>query len=149
MKASLVSLGKAMSDATIRLHETIASAGGLSGTDHKYLYLIVENGPVTAGELASKANLTTGAITGVIDRLEAKGFVKRIFDKADRRKVLIKANEKTVKKVLRPISAGLQAQMQLTLNSYSTDEQAIVERYLSDCITTMTAFTDDLTQGSK
>ena len=34
-------------------------------------------GPLTAGQLAELTGLTTGAITGVIDRLEKAGFVRR------------------------------------------------------------------------
>jgi DNA-binding MarR family transcriptional regulator len=69
------------SDNSILMHEAIARKAGLSGTDHKYLGLIVQNGTVTAGELSTLTGLTTGAVTGVIDRLEKKKFVKRKLTK--------------------------------------------------------------------
>jgi hypothetical protein len=48
-------------------------------------------GPVTAGTLAEAKGLTSGAITGVIDRLERSGFARREPDPGDRRKVLVRA----------------------------------------------------------
>ena len=42
---------------------------------------------MTAGELASASGLTTGAVTAVIDRLEQAGYLRRVRDEADRRKV--------------------------------------------------------------
>src|SRR5882762_5867505 len=89
---SISALGKSFSDTTIFMHEVIAKKAGLSGTDHKYLGLIIENGPVSAGELSKLTGLTTGAITGLVDRLEKKKLVKRKFDKSDRRKIVIMPN---------------------------------------------------------
>jgi DNA-binding MarR family transcriptional regulator len=46
-------------------------------------------GPLTAGELAQRTGLTTGATTRMIDRLESEGFVRRVPDQADRRRVIV------------------------------------------------------------
>src|SRR4051794_19089751 len=82
-------LGRQFSDATILMHEAIAGKAGLSGTDHKYVGILMRDGAMTAGELSKLTGLTTGAVTGLIDRLELKKLVKRQFDKEDRRKILI------------------------------------------------------------
>ena len=58
-------------------------------TDAECIDFLKEMGPSTAGELAKATRLTTGAITNVIDRLEKAGFVKRIPDASDRRKVIV------------------------------------------------------------
>jgi len=71
--------------------QMIAERLGVNSTDLECLDLIVMRGPVTAGELARATNLTTGAITGVIDRLERAGFAAREPDPADRRKVRVRA----------------------------------------------------------
>jgi DNA-binding MarR family transcriptional regulator len=60
---------------------------GLSPTDLRCLDLVQASGGMTAGELATASGLTTGAVTAVIDRLERAGFVKRLRDDSDRRKV--------------------------------------------------------------
>lgn len=71
--------------------QMIAERLGVNSTDLECLDLIVMRGPVTAGELARASSLTTGAITGVIDRLERAGFAAREPDPADRRKVRVRA----------------------------------------------------------
>jgi len=53
------------------------------------LNILSPAGQLTAGQLAQATGLTTASITGVADRLEAAGYVRRERDTADRRKVLI------------------------------------------------------------
>ncbi|RYZ98795.1 MAG: MarR family transcriptional regulator [Sphingobacteriaceae bacterium] len=137
-------LGKKLSDTTLQMHEAIASTAGLSGMDHKYLYLIVENGPITAGELADKAHLTTGAVTGVIDRLEKRKLVNRVFDQADRRKVRIKANKKVLGELLTPLSDKLRQRITNLLETFNAEERTLIERYLNASITVMQEFTEEL-----
>lgn len=74
---------------TLILQHVIAGKIGLHVTDAECIDFLKEMGPSTAGELAKATRLTTGAITSVIDRLEKAGFVKRIADKTDRRKVIV------------------------------------------------------------
>jgi DNA-binding MarR family transcriptional regulator len=63
---------------------------GISPTDLESLALLNELGPTSAGQLAEGLGLTTGAITGVVDRLAAAGFVVRDSDPNDRRRVIVK-----------------------------------------------------------
>ena len=69
--------------------EALADGLGLNSTDLRCLELVIANPGVTAGRLAELADLTTGAVTGVLDRLERGGFVRREPDPADRRSVTI------------------------------------------------------------
>ncbi|HEY6762085.1 MAG TPA: MarR family transcriptional regulator [Baekduia sp.] len=62
---------------------------GVNQTDLHCLNIVESRGGVTAGALATEAGLTTGAITGVIDRLERAGYVRRERDAEDRRRVAI------------------------------------------------------------
>lgn len=62
---------------------------GLSANDLKCAELLVRFGPMSAGALGEKAGLTTGAITGIVDRLEAAGWAKRVPDPDDRRRIFI------------------------------------------------------------
>ena len=117
------------SDASILMHEAIARKAGLSGTDHKYLGLLLEKGPATAGELAQMTGLTTGAVTGLIDRLEKKKLVTRQFDKTDRRKVIIVPDVQNTKQLLTPIFAELQAKTAALIASFSEAELQLIERY--------------------
>lgn len=78
-----------LSARTIFLHQAIADRLGLNLTDHKCLDILVQNGAMPAGKLAEASGLTTGAITGVVDRLERAGYVTRNADADDRRKTVI------------------------------------------------------------
>jgi DNA-binding MarR family transcriptional regulator len=69
--------------------QTIAVRLGLSESDIKALEVLVDSDPVTAGRLAELLNLSTGAVTRVVDRLEQAGYVRRTPDAADRRRVVV------------------------------------------------------------
>src|SRR5690348_14392032 len=76
---------------TVLFHTAIAERLGLNPSDHKVADILsLEEGPVTPGRLAELTGLTTGAITGVLDRLEHAGFVTREPDPADRRRVILR-----------------------------------------------------------
>lgn len=70
-----------------------AEAVGLNATDMYALNLLELQGPMTSGELADRAGLTTGATTRLIDRLERAGHVRRRADPSDRRKVVVEPAE--------------------------------------------------------
>jgi len=73
-----------MSLETMLLSAVVAERIGINPTDLTWLALIGPDGEVTAGELAELSGLTTGAVTGLIDRLERAGFVERKRDPEDR-----------------------------------------------------------------
>jgi DNA-binding MarR family transcriptional regulator len=82
--------GRELSAHTVMFHTAVADRMGLGPTDHKAFDFILRHGAVSAGELAEITGLTTGAVTGVIDRLEKTGYVERVRDAKDRRKVLVR-----------------------------------------------------------
>ena len=67
---------------------------GVNRTDLHCLNIIQNAGGLTAGELAAESGLTTGAVTGVIDRLERAGFARRVPDPEDRRRVKVEVTPK-------------------------------------------------------
>src|SRR3954469_8926042 len=84
----------------------------VNDTDLHALNLIENSGGLTAGELAAEAGLTTGAVTGVIDRLERVGFARRVPDPNDRRRVKVEVTPKfyaRAEKVWGPISSDWEA----------------------------------------
>lgn len=84
---------------SILISHAVSNATGLGMADLECLDLVVMRGPVTAGELAKVTGLTTGAITGLIDRLEKAGYVERADDPEDRRRVLVKARMDHIKRI--------------------------------------------------
>jgi DNA-binding MarR family transcriptional regulator len=70
-------------------NHAVAQRLGLGASDSQLISLLNMHGPLTPGRLATLTGLTTGTVTGVIDRLERAGFVRRERDTTDRRKVLV------------------------------------------------------------
>jgi DNA-binding MarR family transcriptional regulator len=73
--------------------EAVAALAGLNRTDWRCLDILSTRGAMTAGQLAEAARLTTGAVTGVLDHLEAVGLVRRVRDTADRRRVIVETTD--------------------------------------------------------
>jgi DNA-binding MarR family transcriptional regulator len=69
----------------------VADSLGMGTTDFACLIVLLVDGPVSAGGLAERTGLTTGAITGLVDRLERAGWVERVSDPSDRRRVIVEA----------------------------------------------------------
>ncbi|WP_182885151.1 MarR family winged helix-turn-helix transcriptional regulator [Microbispora sp. H10885] len=78
--------------------QDIAQRLGLNVTDLTCLGFVLAAGddPISAGALARQAGLTTGAVTGVLNRLERAGYAHREADPADRRRVRVVANPAAV-----------------------------------------------------
>ncbi len=67
---------------------------GINATDGRCLRILDRHGRMTAGELARAAELTTGGLTAVLDRLERAGYARRLADPADRRRVPIEITDR-------------------------------------------------------
>lgn len=77
-----------------KMDEAGAAALGINRTDQRCLDVIDQAGRITAGRLAEEAGLATGSVTAALDRLEAKGYVRRLADPADRRRVIVELTER-------------------------------------------------------
>jgi DNA-binding MarR family transcriptional regulator len=115
------------STTTIMLHAAIAERLGLNITDHKAADLLTRLGPMAAGELAELTGLTTGAVTGIIDRLEEAGFARREKDPHDRRRVIVRIAmkpelERRVAQLFEPLSRATAELAQ----SYSDRDLAVI-----------------------
>jgi DNA-binding MarR family transcriptional regulator len=129
--ARLDRLLRDLSTETVLLHQAIADRLGLNPTDHKCLGLLVDAGrPVTPGELATLTGLTTGAVTGVVDRLEAAGFVRRTRDPEDRRKVGIEVVFERVKRQVLPVFEQLARRMGVVAGAYKPREIETIADFL-------------------
>lgn len=129
---------------SIQMHEAVARKAGLSGTDHKYLGFLMQKGQMTAGELATLTGLTTGAVTGLIDRFEKKKLVTRQFAEDDRRKVIIEPNTKNIMALLAPLYKEFRSKSEKLIASFSSKELKILETYFSKATEIMNEATDKL-----
>lgn len=131
----------AMEDATrtisaqnLVISQAIAEHLAINSSDLECLNLArgATAGGVTAGELAGATGLTSGAITGVIDRLERAGLVVRGRDASDRRKVIVRPTacvEKTVPQLFEPLHRSMTAMWA----SYSDNQLELILDFLLKC----------------
>jgi DNA-binding MarR family transcriptional regulator len=108
----------------------MAERAGINSTDLECLDVILLRGPLTAGALAEATGLTTGAITGVIDRLERAGYARRERDAVDRRKVMVRALP-AIEEKLMPLARPMERATTAVLQSYGDDELALLLGFLT------------------
>jgi len=112
--------------------QAMASRLGISSNDLECLNLVaLGSSDVTAGALAKATRLTSGAITGVIDRLETAGFVKRSRNGADRRKVTVVAAP-TMKRQSPQLGAPMRKATAAVLARYADDQLEFFLQVLSE-----------------
>lgn len=112
--ASLGPTGGRLATATIMFHAAAADALGLSLTEARCRHTLLRYGALSAGELATHLGLTTGAVTGLIDRLTRHKLVRRVADPADLRRVVVEpvvnaALERKETKLLDPLRQRVQS----------------------------------------
>jgi DNA-binding MarR family transcriptional regulator len=109
-------------------HTAVAEQIGLGATEEKTL-LILSDGPLAAGEIAQKTGLTTPSVTSLIDRLERKGFVQRVRDPVDRRRVIVEVNPARLAELMQ-VFASVGSFEDLT-EGYSDEQLETIISYLN------------------
>jgi DNA-binding MarR family transcriptional regulator len=111
----------------------IAERAGLGATESKTLFLLSRFGPLTVSEIAQHTGLTTPSVTSLIDRLESRGFVHRVRDSHDRRRVIVQRNEERLAE-LNQAFQFLQESFRDVLEKYSDDQLATIADYLQQVL---------------
>jgi len=99
---------------------------GINVTDLNCLNILALSGPLTAGELARATGLTTASITGVLDRLEEGGFVRRERDAHDRRRVVVHLNPTRGLRDVAPVFAPVVEAWRTTAAQYTDEQLALI-----------------------
>ncbi|MFF7970403.1 MarR family transcriptional regulator [Streptomyces sp. NPDC007905] len=107
--------------------QELARRLGLNVTDLTCFAFVLEAGDdlLTAGDLAARAHVTTGAVTGILNRLERAGYVTRRPDPTDRRRVRVAAVPAAVTRV-EAVYAGHYRRLTALFADYSAEELAVV-----------------------
>jgi DNA-binding MarR family transcriptional regulator len=108
------------------LTQTAAERIGINSTDMNCLNVLALADTMTAGELAKTVGLTTASITGVLDRLEEGGFVRRERDATDRRRVIIQLNFARSMRDVAPVFAPMLAAFRAATARYTNDELRLI-----------------------
>ena len=116
-------------DLNKRFESATSRALGLNGTDMAALGEVMMTGPQSPTELARRLQITTAAVTTVVDRLEAAGHVTRQQHPTDRRAVLVAPTDESVTRAMRtliPVALAIDS----TLDGFSEAESGVILRYL-------------------
>jgi len=141
-------LHRDLATAVVSFQEAVARRLGMTAAERKCAGLLAERGRMTPGELAQATGLTTGAITGIVDRLAKAGFAARVPNPADRRSVIVEAcRTDDLMAMTGPIFASLSAAMDRLDARYSEEERALIQRHLVDTIAVLREQTGKLLVG--
>ncbi|HEY3972766.1 MAG TPA: MarR family transcriptional regulator [Candidatus Sulfotelmatobacter sp.] len=126
-------MGRELSDAVVFFHEAVAAHLGMNAAEWKCLGLLERHGASTATRLAELSGFTTGAITGIVDRLERAGYVRRQAHPTDRRSVIVQPLPvKGLKERIVPVFHSLGQAMAEVTRRYSGPELVAIARFFTD-----------------
>jgi DNA-binding MarR family transcriptional regulator len=94
---------------------------GIHRTDLALLDVLQLGGRMSAGELARKGGLSPAATTAALDRLERAGYVRRVRDERDRRRVLVEVTDQMLERA-GEVYGPLAARSEELLGDFSDDQ---------------------------
>ena len=139
--------GRAMSAATVMFHATVAARQGLSATEEKALDLLERFGPLTAGELAKRSGLAPASVTGLVNRLEGKGFARRIANPSDRRSILVEVDPERVYAAMAPLFTDWVRSLEELYAGYTDEQLELILEFLTEVARRQQEATARLTAG--
>jgi DNA-binding MarR family transcriptional regulator len=107
----------------------VADQLGLGVSDMQFMTYLQLEGPLSPGRLAELSGLKSGTVTGVVDRLEAAGYVHRERDETDRRKVRVVLDERKLNAAESPYQDKAD-DLQRVLGTFGDDELDVIARFL-------------------
>jgi DNA-binding MarR family transcriptional regulator len=138
--------GEVADHATQAYDEEVGRSFGLNAAGRRCLSLLGSSGPQMATLVARETSLTPAAVTALIDRLEKRRFVRRRADPADRRKVLVEADEMTFKMACAAYDAIGQAAARF-LETFSQEELKTIARFVAGALEIQRRFLADVARG--
>ena len=130
-EAAIVESTRRMIAAAVLFSHRVAERLKLGPSDAQFMTLLDMHGPLTPGRLAELTGLKTGTVTGVLDRLENAGFVRRDRDPGDRRKVIVSLNQEEIAARVDPHYAGQAQGMIEVLRRYDDEQLEVITDFLA------------------
>jgi DNA-binding MarR family transcriptional regulator len=91
---------------------------------------MIESEKTTLGDVARRLMVTPAVVTGLIDRLEKRGYVRRINSTDDRRRVLLALTDEG-RAAAESVSNQLQKEMASALDGFSAADLEQLDRSLT------------------
>ncbi|MEV4225663.1 MarR family transcriptional regulator [Streptomyces bobili] len=125
--------------------QEMAQRLGLNVTDLTCFGYVIQAGEdlLTAGDLATRVHVTTGAVTGILNRLERAGYVTRRPDPQDRRRVRVAAEPTAVARVY-ALYEPYYTRLNTLFADYSPEEIAVLTDWFSRATTLANAYREEL-----
>jgi len=118
----------------ILFNHAVSAKLGLGASDSQFMTLLQTYGPLTPRQLTEHTGLTSGTVTGVIDRLEGLGLITRQSDPTDRRKVLVTPSVEAIQEKLAPLYAEQGRRIQSVLATRTDTELQTIQAFFSDAV---------------
>ncbi|MGC4094013.1 MAG: MarR family transcriptional regulator [Polyangiaceae bacterium] len=151
VEQSFSDLVRNLSASAVQLQEALAVRLGLSASEGRCLDIIRQaemEGSVTPSLLAERTGLTSGAITGLLDRLEAARFVRRDKSPNDRRQVFVRSiadREAELSRLYEPYARAYREQ----LAQYQPAELLVVGRFVRETLALVERYTHELDEQAR
>ncbi|HEU4327534.1 MAG TPA: MarR family transcriptional regulator [Roseiflexaceae bacterium] len=138
-----------MSDAAVLFHTALAEQLGLGPSDWKTMGLLQRHGPLTAGELSARSGLAPASVTGIIDRLERGGWVRRTRDANDGRRVVVTLDEEISTRNAQTVFQGLERRLTELYARYSDEQLELLLGFLREIAERQQEATAELTEAAQ
>lgn len=140
-------LGREFVTAVVVFHETVGKLLGVSAVERKTLDVLDRLGPSSNGEIARHTGLTTGAVTGLIDRLEDRGLVSREPHERDRRKTVVTLTDHPRRQELTTrVFGGLREDMSRLMATFTPDQLSAIAEFQRGATDVLTQHIHKLTR---
>lgn len=116
--------------AVVLFNEQVAQRVGIGLTESQFMHLLDLHGPMTPSELGRESALSSGTVTGVLDRLEELGFIRRERHPTDRRKVVVVLDEARVAGELAPHFTDQAIHLAEVTGRFDPSQLAVVAEFL-------------------
>lgn len=116
--------------------QAVAERSGMNLTDLQCVAILTSTGPITAGQLAETMRLTTGAVTGVINRMERAGYVRREKDPGDGRRVVVRPVPEELERAGAGLFVSQGEEMEDLMSEYDDRDLALLLDFMRKANTT-------------
>ncbi len=128
------------------VNQMIGERMAVNRTDHRVLEILNRKGAMTAGDLATAGHLTTGAVTAVLDRLESVGYVRRVRDTEDRRRVLVEQTPEGMKTGVRFYKPFMNRTFE-TMSNYDVEQLTAIRDFMREAAEFTEEYAKELRAG--
>lgn len=114
----------------VHFFQAVAERSGMNLTDLRCLGILASTGPITAGQLAETMGLTTGAVTGLVNRMERAGYVRREKDPADGRRVVVRPVPEELERAGAGFFGSQEGELEGFMSGYDDRDLAVLLEFL-------------------